>query len=262
MTRLLIVITAFFSFHLTGLTVTAEMQPSSVCPECYSLKTQIESAYFSHDGASVRRLLVQSRNLIDQHPGAWHPHYYAGLINVQLGNIERPDNRDRAYQHYTDALAHMQVVQERWPSAESTIVLADVYGKLASLKTFKMLYYGNLSKNRLMDAFRMGDERSPKPYLIAGIESMWTPIVFGGGTKRARQFLEKALAATLNWQEQDRLIVRWATRAEILAHLAQLEILCKRPSEARQYATQALGLVPDYGFVLRDVLPQLDEYID
>ena len=27
MTRLLIVITALFSFHLTGLTVTAEMQP-------------------------------------------------------------------------------------------------------------------------------------------------------------------------------------------------------------------------------------------
>lgn len=258
MTRRLFMITTFLLFHLIGMTATAEIQKASVCPECVALKTRIEAAYFSHDEASVHQLLVQSRDLIDQHPRAWYPHYYAGLINIQLGNIERHDNKNMAYQHYTDALAHMLVVQERWPSAESTIVLADVYGKLASLKTFKMLYYGNLSKNRLMDAFRMGDERSPKPYLIAGIESMWTPVIFGGGTKRARQFLEKALAATLDWQEQDQLIVRWATRAEILAHLAQLEILCKRPSEAKHYATQALSLVPDYGFVLRDVLPQIN----
>jgi hypothetical protein len=258
MTRPSITITVFLSLHLLGITGAAEMQPFSVCPECYALKSQIEATYFSHDEASVRRLLAQSRDLVDQHPASWHPHYYAGLINVQLGNIERHDNKDMAYQHYTDALVHMQVVQDRWPSAESTIVLADVYGKLASLKTVKMLYYGNLSKNHLIDAFRMGDERSPKPYLIAGIESMWTPIIFGGGTKRARGFLEKALAVAPHWHEPDRLIVRWATRAEILAHLAQLEILCKRLSQAKHYAAQALSLVPDYGFVLRDVLPQLN----
>ncbi len=258
MTRPLITIIVFFSLHLLVLTVAAQMPTSVGCPGCYELKTHIEANYFSHDEASVRYLLAQSRDLVDQHPAAWHPHYYAGLINVQLGNIVRHDDKDMAYRHYTDALAHMLVAHERSPTAEITIVLADVYGKLASLKTFKMLYYGSRSKSHLIDAFRM-DEHSPKACLVAGIEMMWTPIIFGGSTKRARRFLEKALTAAPDWREPDRLIVRWATRAEIFAHLAQLEILCKRPSQARHYATQALSLVPDYGFVLRDVLPQLNQ---
>lgn len=251
-------VTFFLSLHLLAPTVAAQMPlPSMACPGCYELKTQIEENYYSHDDASVRQLLAQSRDLVHRHPAVWHPHYYAALLNVQLGNIVRHADKALAYRHYSDALAHIQVAHERSPTAESTVVLADVYGKLASLKTFKMLYYGSRSKSHLIDAFRMG-EGSPKPYLIAGIETMWTPTVFGGGTKRARGFLEDALTKTQDWQEPDRLIVRWATRAEILAHLAQLEILSKRPSQARRYAGQALGLVPDYGFVLRDVLPQLD----
>lgn len=257
MTRLLITITVFFSLHLLVLTAAAQMPTSVPCSECYKLKIQIEENYFSYDEASIRRLLDQSRDLVDQHPTHWHPHYYAGLINVQLGNIVRYYDKNMAYRHYTDALAHIQVAHERSPTNESSAVLADVYGKLASLKTFKMLFFGSRSKSHLIDAFRMG-ENSPKACLVAGIEMMWTPTILGGGTKRARRFLEKALTAASDWRETDRLIVQWATQAEILAHLAQLEILCKNPSQARYYATQALSLVPDYGFVLRDVLPQLN----
>jgi hypothetical protein len=251
-------ITVFLSFHLLAPTVAAQMPPPSMaCPGCCELKTQIEENYFSHDEVSARRLLARSRDLAHRHPAAWHPHYYAALLNVQLGNIVRHADKALAYGHYADALGHIQVAHERSPTAESTVVLADVYGKLASLKTFKMLYFGSRSKSFLIDAFRMG-ERSPKPHLIAGIETMWTPSVFGGGKKRARGFLEDALTKAQDWCEPDRLVVRWATRAEILAHLAQLEILSKRPSQARSYAAQALALVPDYGFVLRDILPQLD----
>jgi tetratricopeptide (TPR) repeat protein len=247
----------FLSFHLLVLTVNAQSPTSVACAGCYELKKQIEQNYFSHDEVLVRYLLKQSRDLIDQHPADWHPYYYAGMINVQLGNIIRHRNKEMAYQHYADALGHIQIVHERSPSAESTTVLADVYGKLASLKTLKMLYYGSLSKSNLIDAFRMV-ENSPKACLVAGIEMMWTPIIFGGDTERARRYLEKALAAAPDWREPDRLIVHWATQAEILAHMAQLEILCKRPSQARHYAAQALSIVPDYGFVLRDVLPQLN----
>ena len=159
MKRPLMTITAFSSLHLLVLTVAAQMPASMACPECYELKTQIEANYFSHDEASVRCLLARSRDLIDRHPAAWHPHYYAGLICIQLGNIARHDDKAMAYRHFTDALAHMIVAHERSPTAECAIVLADVYGKLASLKTFKMLYYGSRSKSYLIDAFRKARSR-------------------------------------------------------------------------------------------------------
>jgi hypothetical protein len=257
MKRTSIAITVLFSIHLLVMTVAAQMPTSEDCPGCDELKIQIEENYFSHDEASARRLLARSRDLVEQYPADWHPHYYAGLINVQMGNIVRHYDKDTAYRNYTAALTHMQVAHDLSPTAESAVVLADVYGKLASLKTVKMLYYGSRSKSYLIDAFQMG-EGNPKACLVAGIEIMWTPTFFGGSTKRARRFLEKALTAASDWREPDRLIVNWATQAEIFAHLAQLEILCKRPTQARYYATQALSLVPDYGFVRRDVLPQLN----
>ncbi len=258
MKRLIIAIAVFLSFHLLEMVVTAQMNPSATCLKCNEIKAQIEANYYSHDETTIQHLLTQVLDLVDQHPAAWHPHYYAGLIYVQLGNIVRYRDKAMAHQYYTDALASIQVAHERSSNAESTIVLADVYGKLASLRTMKMFYYGNLSGIYLRKAFRMADKRCPKPYLIAGIETMWTPVIFGGGKKRARQFLEKALAVAPDWRESDRLIVRWAAQAEIFAHLAQLEILCQRPSQAKHYSALALSLVPDYGFVLRDVLPQLD----
>jgi len=155
-------------------------------------------------------------------------------------------------------LRHIHAAHALFPNAENTLVLADVYGKLASLKTIKVLYYGSRSKSFLKQAFNLSP-RSPKNHLIAGIEIMWTPVIFGGSKKRAREFLDKALVLEKTWQETDPLVVQWATRPEIFAHLAQLEILCDTPDQARRYIDQALHLVPDYGFVHRDILPQLSQ---
>lgn len=242
--------------QLIGISVSAQEALTIGDKDFRTLKTRIETHYFSYDENVVRSLLNQALHLIERYPAAWHPRYYAGLINIQMGNICRASDRKKAYRHYRQALAHMQFAHGRSPAAETTIVLADVFGKLASLRTIKMFYYGYQSKRYLMDAFRM-DEQSPKNHLLAGIETMWTPAIFGGSKKRSREFLEKALLLETAWRETDGLVVRWATRPEILAHLAQLEILCERPDQAQSYITRALRCVPDYGFVLRDVIPQL-----
>ena len=88
---------------------------------------------------------------------------------------------------------------------------------------------------------------------------MWTPTVFGGSNDTARKFLEKALALGSDWSENDPLVVRWATSPEILAHLAQLEIFCGAPERARDHLKAVLAQEPRYGFVMRDILPQLSE---
>ncbi|MFZ5569850.1 MAG: hypothetical protein ACOZF0_05575 [Thermodesulfobacteriota bacterium] len=243
---------------LIGISAHAQEARSIADSDFFELKTRIEANYFSYDEEVIRSLLNQALEQIKQYPADWHPRYYAGLINIQLGNIARAHDIEAAHRHYLKALAHLQAAHEWSPIAENTVVLADVYGKLASLKTLKMLYYGSKSKSYLMDAFKMS-EHSPKNYLLAGIESMWTPMIFGGSKKRAREFLSKALELEPAWRETDPLIVRWATPPEILAHQAQLEILCEAPAQAKRYITKALSHIPDYGFVLRDVIPQLNE---
>ena len=222
-----------------------------------ALKTKIGAHYFSHDTAAVRPLLSQALAQIDTYPDAMHPRYYAGLINIQLGNIVRASNRETAFSYYQDAVKHLRAAHELAPNAETAIALADAYGKLASLKTLKVIYYGSRSKVYLKAAFRY-NPRNPRCHLIAGIETMWTPAIFGGSKTRARKFLSDALALAREWQESDPLVVPWATVPEILAHLAQLEILCGAPDRARAYVDQALRHVPDYAFVYRDIMPQLE----
>ena len=221
------------------------------------LKRQIEAHYFSYDEAVILDLLDQSQILIQRHPQAWQPYYYAGMIQLQLGNIVRALDRDRACQYYLKALEHIQRVHAISPSPESTIVLSSAYGKLASLKTLKMFYYGSKTKSYMIEAFEL-NKNSPKVFLMAGIHIMWTPAIFGGSKKRSREFLEKALQLDQNWTESNRFVVRWATPPEIFAHLAQLEILCDAPDKAKHYVAKALDHIPNYGFVTRDVLPQLN----
>lgn len=242
--------------HVTGIPVHGQESPTIADYDFIKLKTQIEAHYFSYNQEMVRYLLNLALDQIEKHPAAWYPRYYAGLLNIQMGNILRAHDKEKAYHHYMESLKHMKVAHQRSPIAENTIVLADVYGKLASLRTLKMFYFGFKSKSYLIEAFRM-NRRSPKNYLLAGIEIMWTPMIFGGSKKKARDFLNNALMLEPTWRETDRLIVRWATPPEIYAHLAQLEILCEAPAQAQQYITKALRHVPDYGFVMRDLIPQL-----
>jgi len=241
---------------MDGMSLWAQASRPTWTPAFRQMRTQIETLYFSYDAKAKQTLLKEATTLIEHYPGTWQPNYYAALVNIQLGNIVRADDKKLAYGYFRKALQHIHAARTQSPNAENTLVLADVYGKLASLKTIKVLYYGSRSKSFLKQAFKL-NPNSPKNHLIAGIEIMWTPGIFRGSKKRAREFLNKALLLEKTWQEPDPLTVQWATRAEICAHLAQLEILGHKPAKARQYIDQALQLVPDYGFIHRDILPQL-----
>ena len=243
--------------HLAIMTALGQTPVTAANEAFITLKTRIEANYFAYDGGVARTLYNDALRQIEKQPDAMYPCYYAGLVSIQLGNIARASDRKGAYRHYLNAVQHLRVAFERVPNAENTIVLANAYGKLASLQTFKMFFYGSRSKSYLEDAFKL-TMHSPKNYLIAGIEIMWTPRIFGGSKKKARKFLNKALVLEQQYQESDPYIVRWATSPEIMAYLAQLAVLEGKPEQGLQWAHRALQLVPDYGFVLQDVMPQLE----
>ena len=104
-------------------------EPASLSyQELVAVKNQIEDHWFSYDKTATQNLLDQVLKQIEKDPVDWHPHYYAGLVNIKLGNIWRADDKDAAYTNYTAALAHLQIAYDRFPGVENTIVLADAYG--------------------------------------------------------------------------------------------------------------------------------------
>lgn len=86
---------------------------------------------------------------------------------------------------------------------------------------------------------------------------MHTPESFGGDKKWAERLLKSALKLNYKKQKVDDFLIDWATEGEIYAYLAQLEVLREDFPKAKLYIEKALKLVPEYGFVLYDLIPQM-----
>lgn len=221
------------------------------------LKQAIEDQYYSYDRDGLQPLVLRARALIDQAPAVWYPHYYAGVLSILWGNITRAGDRDDAYRSYRQAQAFLAKAHAMAPSAETLLWMSAVYGKLASMRTLKMFYYGARSKAFMEEAHALS-RGNPKFFMLAGAHMMHTPKLFGGGIERARDFLQRALGYADGWRDTDPLVVRWARPPEIWAHLAQAAVFAGQAPEARRYLGRALDVQPDYGFVIRDIRPQLE----
>nr|MBL0712738.1 hypothetical protein [Desulfobacterales bacterium] len=138
------------------------------------LKQAIERQYYTYDRDRILPLLNRAQALIRQDGANWYPYYYAGILHVQLGNIARADDKAAAHRYYTLAREHLEVAHRKSTSAETTLWMSAVYGKLASLRTFKMIYYGARSKAFMEDAYAMS-RGNPKFFMRAGVHVMHTP---------------------------------------------------------------------------------------
>jgi tetratricopeptide (TPR) repeat protein len=221
------------------------------------LKLAIEQHYYSYDPEWIGPYLSRALALIEAGREHRYAHYYAGILYILRGNIIRADDREAAYQAYRQARQHLEAAHQLSSSAENMLWMSAVYGKLASMRTLKMIYYGARSKALMEEAHALA-RNNPKFYMLAGAHMMHTPKLFGGGHVRARAFLLRALDLARDWQETDALVVRWALRPEIWAHLAQAAVFAGEASEARHYLEKALRAQPDFGYVIRDIRPQLD----
>ena len=222
------------------------------------LKADIEANYFSYDQDTHLALLQTANQLAKDYPSSWYPMYYSAIEYLLLGNIIRAYDKEAALTYYTDALHRFETILRRHPSDEIQTLISFTYGKLASLQTYKMIYYGLKSKSHMIEAFEKYPE-NPKRYLVAAIHLMYAPKLFGGSKGRSKKFLDQALALNKKWLQPDYLLVRWATDTEIKAHLAQLEILTDNHVKAFSVVLEVLRTEPDYGFIKRDIIPQLPD---
>lgn len=225
--------------------------------EIKKLKDRINEKYFSFDTNEWKTLLKTAINLKKSNPIDWRINYYSGLICHQLGKIMYVPNSEQAYDYFDKSIDYLLEAKKVNYTAEIAALLSSAYGKKSSLSTLKAIYFGLKAKDYIYEANSL-EKSNPKVLLIAAIHLMHTPESFGGDKKWAEELLNRALKLNYKHRKLDEDAVIWATEPEIYAYLAQLEILKGNEQKARLYIDKALKLFPDYGFILNDLIPQME----
>lgn len=226
--------------------------------EILELKKQIDIAYYTFDTNKLYSLLNKSNSLKKKNPGDWEYDYYSGIICIQIGKILYLPKPDEAYNYFNRGLDYLFKVKKVHYDEEIAALISAAYGKMSSLSTLKAIYFGFKAKDYIYSAAEL-DSNNSKVLLIASIHLMHTPESFGGDKDWAEELLKRALRLLYKERKENPVSIAWAEDAEIYAYLAQLEILRKNKSKAKLYIDKALKLVPKYGFVLKDLIPQLEE---
>ncbi len=225
--------------------------------ELSALKKKIYSNYYTFDTEQLLPLLRKADS-INNETRDWHAYYYSGMLNIILGKIYYTKDENKAYDYFDEAIEKLKKANEIHESSEILTLLSCAYGKKASLTGISAFFLGLKAKEKIEDAYE-NDKNNPKIYLIAATHLMHLPKALGGSKQKAENYLSKALRLNNKYSENDKLILKWAEDAEIYAYLAQLEILKENTAGAETYMQKALELVPDYGYVLYDLTPQLKE---
>ncbi|MFH1051303.1 MAG: hypothetical protein V1779_10300 [bacterium] len=226
--------------------------------ELRKVRDKIDESYFSFDVNKWKSLLKTSIALKKEFPNDWRPYYYSGLICHQIGKILYLPDADNAYNYFDKSVDYLLEAKKRNYNAETAALLSSAYGKKSSLSTLKAIYYGIKARDYIYDANEI-EKLNPKVLLIAAIHLMHTPESFGGDKKWAEELLNRALKLLYKQNREDDLSVNWANEAEIYAYFAQLEILKENKSKAKLFIDKALKLEPNYGFVLFDLIPQMEK---
>lgn len=222
--------------------------------ELKSLKADIESHYYSFDYSKIKNLLQNCINLRKRNE-SWQVLYYEGFLHLVLGKIIYNNDKDAAYSHFDKSILNLERAFEQNPNSEIAALLSSAYGKKSSLSLINAFFLGMKAKNWIYKAHEISKE-SAKINLIAATHLMHLPSFYGGDKDKSKNMLLNALKFNqANTYEQ--WLLKWAEDAEIYAYLAQLEILKGNRNTADSYIRKALQIVPNYGFVLEDLIPQL-----
>ncbi|MCL5990690.1 MAG: hypothetical protein M1419_01130 [Bacteroidetes bacterium] len=224
-----------------------------------ALKSEIDANYYSFDIQKLKQILNKSYNITKLSGGGdWHPLYYSGLLHYLLGKIYYQIDREIAYNHFDKSLDYLLKANDKFQSAEVMSLISAAYGKKSALSPLASIYYGIKAKKYIEDAYDL-EKDNPKLLLIAATHLMHTPESFGGSKTKAHTFLMKCFELNKNRNEKDEFLPDWAEDAEIYAYMGQLDVLNENKEKAWQNIQNALKLVPDYGFVLKDLIPQYEK---
>lgn len=138
----------------------------------------------------------------------WLPLYYAAYASLSAGfQIEKTDSKDEWYQK---GLAFLERAKEI-KKDESEILALEGYLKLMYISNKPMLRAPTQTGSaiELLEKAKKLNPSNPRPWLIHGQNTFYTPEFFGGGSDNAKPLLEKANDLYKTFSSNGSLMPTW-----------------------------------------------------
>ncbi len=148
----------------------------------------------------------------------WSANYYAGYSLIILSYVEKDEKKRDAYLDDADILVNK--AKEEYKSDYDEMYVLDAMlanARLAVKPMGRFKKYGDLFNSGIEKAKSM-QPNNPRIYFLQGNSIYYTPKMFGGGSKNAFQYFEKAAELYQNEKEDDINKPYWGKRknAEML----------------------------------------------
>ncbi|SEK67407.1 tetratricopeptide repeat protein [Parapedobacter koreensis] len=202
-------------FVLIGLTIrNTETRGQSIeqllTPKIATLET-------ARGADNLQRLANDFERIALAHPKNWHAQYYTAyaytVLAFQLPKGKIDATCDRAVEYLDKA------VGIRPKEVENYVLMAYLLSARINVNPmFRGASMGSQSKEHLNKAFELAPD-NPRAYYVRGMGIFRTPAAFGGGKKKARPYLDKAMETFNTLKDVSPLDPRWGKNetAQLLA---------------------------------------------
>ncbi len=221
------------------------------------LKRELMSAINRSDSLAlkqVRRSFLRAQPSPDKR---YLQHYYIALADYMLTNMFRT-LKDSAMYYLDDAVEHLKQCLDIEPDfAEGYALLSSSYGRKIGFHPLSGIYLGPRAGAAIGKALHLEPE-NPRVNMLAGINMLFTPRMFGGGKDKARLYLKRAERYFQTYQPADSLMPDWGAR-DVYGWLAYLALEEDSLKQAETYCQKALEISPQYHFVRDYLLPEIQK---
>jgi tetratricopeptide (TPR) repeat protein len=245
----------FFSLLLLSVDVFAQT-PDSLIMTNKVLLAQGINANSAKDMMQARAGFEQ---LLETHERKELIHYYIAYCNYHLIDAYREkDDKKKMESLADDAIKHLDASLNLNQSfAEAMALLGSFYGTKASMGMIAGMQYGGKSSAMFEKAVALAPN-NPRVLILQGISKLYTPEMFGGDKKKARELFAKAAEIFEKNPPAPSIEPTWG-HEESFTWLGIAAFGAKETDAAKAAFEKALSVNPNYGWVKYYWLPKLAE---
>lgn len=204
-----------FKTLLVVLTVSvarAQEAPAEMVSMLSTTFNQFDSTSATMNYAAMVPISAKLDIIAETYPDQWVAQYYAGYAKVQLSYFE-PDVKKKDLL-VDQAVVYLEAVEAMKVTNEERYILAALVanGRLAVDGEKRWKEYGKIFEENLEKAKKINAD-NPHIYYLKGTSIFFTPKMFGGGTKNALPYFEKAEGLFAKLDQKNILIPYWGAAA-------------------------------------------------
>ena len=173
------------------------------------LSQYVASIEKANSTESWKSLALNFEKIAKAEPKNWYAQYYTALAHLEIANFSGKnidDYCDKAEIYLNKA------IQLEKNNAENYILKAYLLStRIKENPMLRGMKYGKESKQQLEIALKL-DSKNPRYYYIKGMGMYNTPSMFGGGSKKAKPFLEKAFELYKTQKLSSNLAPSWGRK--------------------------------------------------